>query len=211
MCILEEGNISSHIIPCSTLSSYSHVSTICVMHSFTFHSTNSSFIFWLLIHCTIWYQKSMVLQISGHSHQTTVTLLHHVGVYFTLRTTISVFLITQQWGLPSASDPRAKNMGQRATRGTVLTSPSLSPWCDCRRLGSTLASWRWQDINVGNLLWRRALLHYSFYFHWSLPLVTAGKLLVYTKSCGLRTNVHLLTRLVPWKQAPALHCQDPAV
>ena len=33
----------------------------------------------------------------------------------------------------------------------------LSPWCDCRRLGSTLASWRWQDINVGNPLWRRAL------------------------------------------------------
>ena len=57
-----------------------------------------------------------------------------------------------QWGLPSASDPRAKNTGQRATKGTVLTSQSLSPWCDCRRLGSTLASWRWQDINVGNPL-----------------------------------------------------------
>ena len=28
----------------------------------------------------------------------------------------------------------------------------------CRRLGSTFASWRWQDINVGNPLWRRALL-----------------------------------------------------
>ena len=28
---------------------------------------------------------------------------------------------------------------------------------DCRRLGSTLASWRWQGINVGNPLWRRAL------------------------------------------------------
>ena len=63
-----------------------------------------------------------------------------------------------QWGSPSASDPRAKNTGQRATKGTVLTSQSLSPWCDCRRLGSTLASWRWQDINVGNPLWRRALL-----------------------------------------------------
>ena len=40
----------------------------------------------------------------------------------------------------------------------VLTSQSLSPWCDCRRLGSTLGSWRWQDINVGNPLWRRTLL-----------------------------------------------------
>ena len=57
-----------------------------------------------------------------------------------------------QWGSPSASDPRAKNTGQRATKGTVLTSQSLSPWCDCRRLGSTLTSWRWQDINVGNPL-----------------------------------------------------------
>ena len=57
-----------------------------------------------------------------------------------------------QWGSPSASDPRAKNTGQRATKGTVLTSQSLLPWCDCRRLGSTLASWRWQDINVGNPL-----------------------------------------------------------
>ena len=58
----------------------------------------------------------------------------------------------QEWGSPSASDPRAKNTGQRATKGTVLTSQSLSPWCDCRRLGSTLASWRWQDINVGKSL-----------------------------------------------------------
>ena len=49
-------------------------------------------------------------------------------------------------GSPSASDPRAKNTGQRATKGTVLTSQSLSPWCDCRRLGSTWASWRWQGI-----------------------------------------------------------------
>ena len=48
--------------------------------------------------------------------------------------------------------------GQRATKGTVLTSQSLSPWCDCRRSGSTLASWRCQGINVGNPLWRRALL-----------------------------------------------------
>ena len=56
------------------------------------------------------------------------------------------------WGSPSASDPRAKNTGQRATKGTVLTSQSLSPWCDCRRLGSTWASWRWQGINVGNPL-----------------------------------------------------------
>ena len=45
--------------------------------------------------------------------------------------------------------------GQRTTKGTVLTSQSWSPWCDCRRLGSTWASWRWQDINVGNPLWRR--------------------------------------------------------
>ena len=65
-----------------------------------------------------------------------------------------------QWGWPSASDPRAKNTGQRATKGTVLTSQSLSPWCDCRRLGSALASWRWQDINVGNQLGRRALRQY---------------------------------------------------
>ena len=63
-----------------------------------------------------------------------------------------------QWGSQSASDPRAKNTGQRATKGTVLTSQNLSPWCDCRRLGSALASWRWQDINVGNPLWRQALL-----------------------------------------------------
>ena len=35
---------------------------------------------------------------------------------------------------------RAKNTGQRATKGTVLTSQSLPPWCDCRRLCSTLAS-----------------------------------------------------------------------
>ena len=62
-----------------------------------------------------------------------------------------------QWGSPSASDPRAKTTGQRATKGTVLTSRSLSLWCDCRRLGSTLASWRWQGINVGNPLWRRTL------------------------------------------------------
>ena len=63
-----------------------------------------------------------------------------------------------KWGLPSASDPRAKNTGQRATKGTALTSQSLSPWCDCCRLGSTLTSWRWQDINVGNPLWWRTLL-----------------------------------------------------
>ena len=50
-----------------------------------------------------------------------------------------------------------KITGQRATKGTVLTSQSLSPWCDCHRLGSTLASWCWQDINVGNPLWQRAL------------------------------------------------------
>ena len=61
-------------------------------------------------------------------------------------------LDVEEWGSPSASDPRAKNTGQRATKGTVLTSQSLSPWCDCRRLGSTWASWRWQDINVGNPL-----------------------------------------------------------
>ena len=74
-----------------------------------------------------------------------------------------------EWGSPSASDPRAKNTGQRATNGTVLTSQSLSPWCDCRRLGSTWVSWRWQDINVGNPLWRRALfatlLWYVAYFY----------------------------------------------
>ena len=66
--------------------------------------------------------------------------------------------IFKKWASPSASDPRAKNTGQRATKGTVLTSQSFSSWCDCRRLGSTWASWRWQDINVGNPLWRRALL-----------------------------------------------------
>ena len=42
-----------------------------------------------------------------------------------------------------------KSTGQGATKGTVLTSQSLSHLCDCRRLGSTWASWRWQDINVG--------------------------------------------------------------
>ena len=81
--------------------------------------------------------------------------------YMALRTKPShqPFLIEQgvQWGSPSASDPRAKNAGQRATKGTMLTSQSLPPWCDCRPLGSTLASWRWQDINAGNPLWRRAL------------------------------------------------------
>ena len=51
--------------------------------------------------------------------------------------------------------------GQRATKGTVLTSQNLSPWCDCRCLGSTWASWRWQDINVGNLLWRQGLFSFS--------------------------------------------------
>ena len=75
-----------------------------------------------------------------------------------------------QWGSPSASDPRAKNTGQRATKGTVLTSQSLSPWCDCRRLGSTWASWRWQDINVGNPLRRRTLLP-AVPFYWLLYLV----------------------------------------
>ena len=40
-----------------------------------------------------------------------------------------------EWGSPSASDPRAKNTGQRATKGTVLTSQSLSPWCDLSSLG----------------------------------------------------------------------------
>ena len=55
---------------------------------------------------------------------------------------VAHFCIVTQWGSPSASDPRAKNTGQRATKGTVLTSQSLSPWCDCRRLGSTWASWR---------------------------------------------------------------------
>ena len=66
-----------------------------------------------------------------------------------------------KWDSPSVSDPRAKNTGQRATKGTVPTSPSWSPWCDCRRLGSTLASGRWQDINVGNPLWRWALLTWN--------------------------------------------------
>ena len=70
----------------------------------------------------------------------------------------STVLYITKWGLPSASDPRAKNMGQHATKGTVLTSQSLSPWCDCRHLGSTLGSWRWQGINVRNPLWRRTLL-----------------------------------------------------
>ena len=78
-----------------------------------------------------------------------------------------VLLSILQWGSPSASDPRAKNTGQRATKGTVLTSQRLSPWCDCRRLGSTLASWRWQDINVGNPLRRRALLSREYkHYQW---------------------------------------------
>ena len=70
---------------------------------------------------------------------------------------LSFWQVVAQWGSPSASDPRAKNTGQRATQGTVLTSQSLSPWCDCRRLGSTLGSRRWQDINVGNPVWQWAL------------------------------------------------------
>ena len=40
-----------------------------------------------------------------------------------------------QWGSPSASDPRAKNTGQRATIGTVLTSQSLSPLVRLSSLG----------------------------------------------------------------------------
>ena len=43
-------------------------------------------------------------------------------------------------------------------KGPCWRHKSLSPWCDCRRFGSTWASWRWQDINVGNPLGRRALL-----------------------------------------------------
>ena len=70
----------------------------------------------------------------------------------------AVRTVTLTMGFAVASHPRAKNTGQRATEGTVLTSQSLSPWCDCRRVGSTWASWRWQDINVGNPLRRRALL-----------------------------------------------------
>ena len=41
-----------------------------------------------------------------------------------------------QWGSPSASDPRAKNTGQRATKATVLTSQSLSP-CTLRAQDSS--------------------------------------------------------------------------
>ena len=80
-----------------------------------------------------------------------------IGIFMHLSSN-SFTPLNGQWGSPSASDPRAKNTGQRATKGTVLTSQSLSPWCDCRRLDSTWASWRWQGINVGNPLWRRALL-----------------------------------------------------
>ena len=79
-----------------------------------------------------------------------------------------------KWGSPSASDPRAKNTGQRATKGTVLTSQSSSPWCDCRRLCSTLASWRWQDINVGNPLWRRTLTVMEFCNQIGLHMHFAG-------------------------------------
>ena len=71
---------------------------------------------------------------------------------FSTKTVSSWGVVKYEWGSPSTSDPRAKNTGQRATKGTALTSQSLSPWCDCRRLGSTWASWRWQDINVGNPL-----------------------------------------------------------
>ena len=72
---------------------------------------------------------------------------------------------------------RAKNTGQRATKGTVLMSQSLSPWCNCRRLGSTLASWRWQDINVGNPLWRWALLSAGTEIRiatWSVQVINTG-------------------------------------
>ena len=58
----------------------------------------------------------------------------------------------KKWGSPSASDPRAKIRANVPRRGTVLTSQSLSSWYDCRRLGNTLASWRWQDMNIGNPL-----------------------------------------------------------
>ena len=49
----------------------------------------------------------------------------------------------------------------------------LSPWCGCRRLGSTLGSWRWQDINVGNPLWRWTLTGFSQrgkFFLWKIFL-----------------------------------------
>ena len=69
-----------------------------------------------------------------------------MGRFFRHQTSSSLSISGQsEWGSPSASDPRAKNMGQRATKGTVLTSQSLSPLCDCRRLG---ARWR---LGVGRI------------------------------------------------------------
>ena len=87
-------------------------------------------------------------------------MYHHILIYCMVTRILQKHLIitSLKWGSPSASDPRAKNTGQRATKGTVLTSQSLSTWCNCRRLGSTWGTWRWQDINVGNPLWWRALL-----------------------------------------------------
>ena len=76
-----------------------------------------------------------------------------------------------------------QNTGQRATKGTVLTSQSLSPWCDCRRLGSTLASWRWQDINVGNPLWRRALFALHNYLNQNTQLCS-----VMGDVCGISSD-----------------------
>ena len=98
------------------------------------------------------------------SHKTGILLLGPTRDNYGIHLQCKVY--NTQWGSPSASDPWAKNTGQRATKGTVLTSQSLSPWCDCRRLGSTLASWRWQDINVGNPLWRRALFKPTFITNW---------------------------------------------
>ena len=90
-----------------------------------------------------------------------IVLMHYIGLFGVCWSSSIKQVLGILWGSPSASDPRAKNTGQRATKGTVLTSQSLSPWCDCRRSGSTLASWRWQDINVGNPLWRRVLFSMS--------------------------------------------------
>ena len=65
-------------------------------------------------------------------------------------------------------------------------SQSLSPWCDCRRLGSTLGSWRWQDINIGNPLWRWALLKVDQ--HLETHTNNLGHALILPSACSSRNK-----------------------
>ena len=94
---------------------------------------------------------------SGSNRRNSASKASATSSYQMLETSNSDTQITMGFAvrIRSAGQKYGPTCHQRA----VLTSQSLSPWCDCRRLGSTLVSWCWQDINVGNPLWRRALLY----------------------------------------------------